>query len=64
MKSKEVTTVTSNEEFVRLRIYDGELPADAGMRELLRLERAQHEATRRRLAEANDRIARLSGLTL
>lgn len=47
MKSKLVDTITSNEEHVRLKIFDGELPAEDGVNELLRIERAQHGATRR-----------------
>jgi len=38
--------ITTNEEYVRLRIYEGDLPADEAMAELLRLERAQHTAER------------------
>lgn len=49
MKSKTVETVTNNEDFVRMRIFDGELPQDAALSELLRLERAQHAETRRQL---------------
>lgn len=45
----EVSTITSNEQHVRMRIYDGALPADQAYQKLLELERAQHEATRRRL---------------
>jgi hypothetical protein len=52
MKSRLVNTITSNEDSVRLRIFDGELPADEATVELLRIERAQHEVTRRRLREA------------
>ncbi len=51
-------TVTSNEEYVRLRIFDGELPISEAGAELLRIERAQHEATRARLRELEARLAR------
>lgn len=37
MKSKMVDTVTNDEDLVRLRIFDGELPLDAAGAELLRL---------------------------
>jgi hypothetical protein len=53
MKSRLIANVTSNEDSVRLRIFDGDLPADEAMAELLRIERAQHEVTRRRLREAH-----------
>jgi hypothetical protein len=52
MKSRLVDTITSNEDSVRLRIFDGDLPADQATAELLRIELAQHEVTRRRLREA------------
>ncbi len=57
MRSKTVETVTSNEDYVRLRIFEGDLPASEAVAELLRLERAQHKETRRLLANALDRIA-------
>lgn len=56
MKTRTVTTVASNDEYVRLRIYDGEVKPDQYHEEMLRLERAQHEATRRRLEEALKRL--------
>jgi hypothetical protein len=49
MKSRLVDTITSNEDSVRLRIFDGDLPADEAMAELLRIERIQHEVTRRHM---------------
>jgi hypothetical protein len=52
MKSRTVETVTNNEDYVRLRIFDGELPADEATKELLRLERCQHAATREQLRQA------------
>lgn len=58
-KAKEVGTVASNEEFVRMRIYDGDLKIDDAADELLRLERAQHAETRRQLREALEILARL-----
>lgn len=39
-------TIASNEEYVRLRIYEGDLEADQATKELLRLEKCQHEAAR------------------
>jgi hypothetical protein len=52
MKSRSVNTITNNEDSVRMRIFDGELPADEAIAELLRIERAQHEATLRLLRQA------------
>ena len=52
MKTRTVETVTTNEEHVRMRVFDGDLPADEATAELLRLERAQHAATWRQLQEA------------
>lgn len=57
MKTKLIETITSNEEDVRLRIYDGELQLSEAANELLRMERAQHEATKRRLRETEARLA-------
>ena len=54
--TKSVATITSNEEAVRLRIFDGDLPLDAAGAELLRIERAQHEVTR---ATVRDLVAEL-----
>jgi hypothetical protein len=52
MKSKTVTTITSNEEYVRMRIFDGDLKIEDAAAELLRIEQAQYEATRHELARA------------
>jgi hypothetical protein len=62
MKSKLVDTVASNEEHVRLRIFEGDLPADEATAELLRLEREQHAETRRKLAKAQKRLKLLDAL--
>jgi hypothetical protein len=62
MKSKKVDTITNNEEQVRFEIFAGTLPIEEAGAEMLRLEQAQHAATRRRLTEANERLARLSVL--
>ena len=48
MKSRKIETITSNEDQVRFEIFSGTLPIDDAGAELLRLERAQHEAERRR----------------
>lgn len=52
MKSVSVDQITSNESYVRMRIFDGEFPPDAAKDELVRIERAQHAETRRRLGVA------------
>ncbi len=43
-------TLTSNEDQVRFKIYEGELPDTEGYKELLRIEREQRKSDRR-LAE-------------
>jgi hypothetical protein len=48
VKSKSVATVTDNDTFVRLRIFDGDLPIDDAAAALIRLEREQHTAERQR----------------
>lgn len=53
MKSRDVETITTNEEHVRLHIFDGDLPIEKASVELLRIERAQHAATRRQLYRAH-----------
>lgn len=56
-------TITNNEDYVRLRIYEGALKADEGVAEMLRLEREQHKATARRyqrlLEDERATVARL-----
>jgi hypothetical protein len=44
MKTRAVETVTSNEELVRMRIFDGDLPPNDAYKALWELERSQHEA--------------------
>ncbi len=56
MKSKSVDTVTTNEEHVRLRIFDGDLPLDDAGHELIRIAQAQLDAERSR---HNETIAEL-----
>lgn len=46
MKTKLVDSVVSNEEQVRLRIYDGEFTPDNAYQELLRIEQEQHKSTK------------------
>jgi hypothetical protein len=41
MKSKSVDTITSDEELVRLRIYEGDIPLDQAGQELLALAKAE-----------------------
>lgn len=48
MKSRTVETITNNEEHVRLRIYDGDIPADEATAELLRIEKEQRRHERDR----------------
>lgn len=69
MKSRSVETVTSNEESVRLRIFDGDLAIDQAGAELLRIEKAQHAAecqrhaeTRLALATANAKLQQIKGI--
>lgn len=42
MKARLLDTITSNEEHVRMRIFDGDLQISEAAAELLRIERAQH----------------------
>lgn len=63
MKSRLVDTVVNNDEYLRLRIYDGEIPlAEAGA-ELLRLKTAQRTAERKEeqrvIAQLRAEITRL-----
>lgn len=68
MKTRDVATITSNEEDARLRIFDGTLPIEDAAYELIRMERAQHDSERmrhdetiKRLCEANKAL-RSAGL--
>ena len=57
MKSRDVgVTVTSNDEHVRLRIFDGVIPADKYWQEMYEAERGQHDATRQRLHRLRERL--------
>ena len=51
MKTKQVNSITSNEGYVRMRIFDGEFPPDNALEELLRIEKEQHSVTRKKLSE-------------
>jgi len=62
MKTKDVKTVTSNEDYVRLRIFDGDLQVSNAGAELLRIERAQHNETRRKLEEAHAELRLLKAM--
>lgn len=56
MKTKLVDTITSNEEHVRMKIYDGELTPDKAYQELLRIEQEQRKSDR---FFAEERVKRL-----
>lgn len=60
MKSKKVPTITSNEEQVRLEIFEGHLPIDEAGAELLRVEKAQHSVERQRRMETQNQLSQLS----
>lgn len=47
MKTKLVDTVTTNEDHVRMRIFDGDLQISEAAAELLRVEKSQRAAERR-----------------
>jgi len=57
MQSKLVEYITSNGNYVRLRIFDGDLQISEAGAELLRIEKAQHEATRRELVRKCETLA-------
>lgn len=56
MKFSSVDTVTSNEQLVRLRIYEGVIPPEAGGAELIELYRKQAETAEARLREVLRRL--------
>lgn len=56
MKFREVDTVTSHEDYLRLRIYDGDLPIDEAGRELV-------ESLLLRCAQLEDEVVRLRAAT-
>lgn len=51
MQVKTVDTVVTNEEHVRLQIFDGDLNVDDAAKRLIEIERKQHDATRRQMGE-------------
>lgn len=51
MKTRTVETITSNEEHVRLAIFEGRLPLDKAGEELIDLYRRQAEAAENRLRD-------------
>jgi hypothetical protein len=64
VKSRLVDVITNNEDSVRMRIFAGEFPVDEATAELLRIERAQHDTTRRHLREAQAIIDELRAKVL
>lgn len=56
MKSTSVDHITSNEQLVRMMIFDGDLPVDQAKDELLRIEREQHKAEVAALKSIIDRL--------
>lgn len=52
----EMRTITSNEDHVRLKIYEGDLQLSEAAEELLRIEKAQHDAERRRHIRTQERL--------
>ncbi len=56
MKSRTIDTITSNEDHVRMRIFDGDLPISDAAFELIRIERAQHDAERLRHSDTIKRL--------
>jgi hypothetical protein len=49
-------TITNNEDYVRLRIYEGDLKIDEASAEMLRLERCQRQAERLRFEQIIERL--------
>lgn len=61
--SRKVETITSNEDQVRFEIFSGALPISEAAAELLRVEKCQHEAERRRHRDSVERLsAEIAGL--
>lgn len=56
MKSTTVETITSNEQHVRMRIFDGDLPANEAYQALWQLEREQRAAEWQRHLAYVDRM--------
>lgn len=61
--SRKVETITSNEDQVRFEIFSGALPISEAAAELLRVEKCQHEAERRRHRDSVERLsAEIAGM--
>ena len=56
MEVHKVSSITSNEQHVRLEIFAGRLPIDEAAAELLRIEKAQRESDNRLWQERYDRL--------
>lgn len=54
MQTRKIDTITNNEDQVRFQIFSGDLQLSAAGAELLRVERAQHEAERQRHMATRD----------
>lgn len=57
MKVCDVDVIATNEQFVRMKIYDGDLTADLAYQELLSLEKAQAKAAREFAQNQYDRLS-------
>lgn len=55
--SRKIETITSNEDQVRFEIFSGALPISEAAAELLRVEKCQHEAERRRHRDSVERLS-------
>ena len=51
MKNRIVATITNNEDYVRMRIFDGDLKVDDAAAELIRIAEAQARSAEAREAE-------------
>ena len=51
MKTRSVETVVNNDEHVRLKIYDGDIPVDAYWQDIAQAYRGQMKATQERFSE-------------
>lgn len=57
MKSKTVETIVTNDEHIRCRIYDGDIPPGAYWENMARLNGEQLKATKERLSNAMLQLA-------
>lgn len=60
MTSKQEATITTNEDYVRMRVYDGELPASKATQKLLRMERSQRGAERKHYQRVIDSLLEIN----